>query len=163
TAKGPGRSTVAASAPAGATPGTRPRPAPASAAIRPAGTRPCGAGGGSGEGGGLGAGARASASGSIMIAIVSAAAVAIDRQSPGRAAPAPPSASPRAPSLDLLQLPRRKSEQVEDRVQSRRRDAGVGRLAQLRLGVERDPEAGAFEHQRVVGAVADRDHLIQQD
>ena len=56
----------------------------------------------------------------------------------------------------------RDAEQVQDRVQVGDVDRGVGGVADHRLGVERDAEAGRADHAEVVGAVADGDGLRQR-
>ena len=56
----------------------------------------------------------------------------------------------------------RDAEQVQDRVQVRDVDRGVGRVADDRLGVEGDAEAGRADHAQVVGPVADGDRLRQR-
>src|ERR1700759_1379367 len=57
----------------------------------------------------------------------------------------------------------RYAEQVEDRVQVRDVDRGVGRVTDDRLRVERDAEARGADHAQVVGPVADGDGLRQGD
>ena len=55
------------------------------------------------------------------------------------------------------------AEQVQDRIEVRDVERGVGGVLDHGLGVERDAEAGRGDHAEVVGAVADGDGLRQRD
>jgi hypothetical protein len=58
------------------------------------------------------------------------------------------------------QIPVAHANQVEQTVQSEKRDGVTGGLPHQRLCPERDAHAGDAQHGQIVGAVPDRNHLV---